>query len=108
MTEIDPHDAISWYWNASTLTDPDNPMLSTSPKLAREQAALYTKALELDPYLTQAVYKLSFASRLAGEPQKQKALLERWEKINPDRQQPVPVREIRPRRSTARWESMPR
>ena len=90
MTELDPHDAISWYWTASTLTDPENPLLSTSPKLAKEQAALYSKALELDPYLTQAIYKLSFVSRLAGEPQKQKALLDRWEKINPDRQQPVP------------------
>ena len=40
--------------------------------------------------MTQAVYKLSFVSRLAGEPLKQKALLDRWEKINPDRPQPVP------------------
>ena len=44
VTELDPHDAISWYWTASTLTDPENPLLSTSPKLAREQAALYSKA----------------------------------------------------------------
>ena len=90
VTELDPHDAISWYWTASTLTDPENHLLSTSPKLAKEQAALYSKALELDPYLTQAIYKLSFVSRLAGEPLKQKALLDRWEKINPDRPQPVP------------------
>ncbi len=90
VTELDPHDAVSWYWRASTLTDPQNPLLSTSPKLAKEQAALYSKALELDPYLTQAVYKLSFVSRLAGEPQKQKALLDRWVELNPDRPQPVP------------------
>ena len=90
VTELDPHDATSWYWAASTLTDPENHSLSTSPKLAKQQAALYSKALELDPYLTQAVYKLSFVSRLAGEPLKQKALLDRWKKINPDRQQPVP------------------
>src|SRR5271157_3074962 len=90
VTELDPHDAISWYWTASKLTDPQNSFLSTSPKLAQEQAALFSKALELDPYLTQAIYKLSFVSRLAGEPLKQKALLDRWEKINPDRQQPVP------------------
>ncbi len=90
MTEIDPNDAVSWYWRASTLTDPDNPLLSTSPKIARQQAALYARAIELDPYLTQAIYKLSFVSRLAGEPQKQKELLERWDKINPDRPHPVP------------------
>ncbi len=90
VTELDPHDATAWYWSASTVTDPGNSMLSTSPQLAKEQAALYSKALEVDPYLTQAVYKLSFASRLAGEPQKQQSLLERWKQINPDRPQPVP------------------
>lgn len=90
VTELDPHDATSWFWLASTLTDPENPLLSTSPKLAKEQAVLYTKALEIDPYLTQAVFKLSFVSRLAGEPQKQQLLLERWGKLNPDRQAPVP------------------
>ncbi len=61
VTELDPHDAISWYWTASTLTDRENPLLSTSPKLAKEQAALYSKALELDPYLTQAIYRLALA-----------------------------------------------
>jgi len=90
VTELDPQDATSWYWTASTLTDPENPLLSTSPKLAKEQAAIYSKALELDPYLPQAIYKLSFVSRLAGESLKQKALLDRWERINPDRRQPVP------------------
>jgi len=35
VTELDPHDAISWYWTASTLTDPQNLLLSTSPKLAQ-------------------------------------------------------------------------
>src|SRR5208337_4757556 len=47
VTELDPHDATSWYWSASTLTDPEMSLLSTSPKLAKEQAALYSKALEL-------------------------------------------------------------
>jgi tetratricopeptide (TPR) repeat protein len=90
VTELDPHDATSWYWAASTLTDPENPTLSTSPALAKEQAALFTRALDLDPYLVQAIYKLAFVSRLAGEPAKQKRLLDRWNKLNPDRQQPVP------------------
>src|SRR5271157_4568051 len=90
ITELDPHDATSWYWSASTLTDPELPLLSTSPKLAKEQAALYSKALELDPSLTQAIYRLAMAPRLAGEPQKQQSLLERWGKNNPDRPQPAP------------------
>jgi tetratricopeptide (TPR) repeat protein len=90
VTELDPLDAISWYWAASTLTDPSNPLISTSPKLATQQAVLYEKALALDPYLTQAIYRLATASRLSGRPDKQKELLDRWGKINPDRPQPVP------------------
>jgi tetratricopeptide (TPR) repeat protein len=91
VTELDPHDATAWYWTASTLTDPDNPLVATSPKLAGEQSALFEKALQLDPYLTQAVYRLSFVSRLAGHPEKQKELLARWGKLNPDRtDSPVP------------------
>ena len=69
---------------------PREPLALDDPELAKQQAVLYAKALEIDPYLTQAIYKLSFVSRLAGEPDKQKALLDRWNKINPDRQQPVP------------------
>ncbi|QEH32798.1 FG-GAP repeat protein [Aquisphaera giovannonii] len=90
VTQIDPLDAAAWYWAASTLTDPANPQASVSPALAKEQAALYQKALDLDPYLTQAIYKLSVVSRMAGDPNRQKALLELWNKINPDRPQPVP------------------
>ena len=60
------------------------------PRQAKDQVALFAKALEHDPYLTPAIYKLSFAYRLAGQPDKQKELLERWREINPDRQKPVP------------------
>ena len=49
-----------------------------------------SEGARLDPYLTPAIYKLSFAYRLAGEPDKQKELLDRWREINPDRQKPVP------------------
>ncbi|WP_165230884.1 CRTAC1 family protein [Aquisphaera insulae] len=90
VTEIDPLDPAAWYWAASTLTDPANPQASASPALAKEQAVFYKKALELDPYLTPAIYKLSVVSRLAGEPGRQKALLDLWGQINPDRSQPVP------------------
>jgi hypothetical protein len=48
------------------------------------------KALEQDPYLTPALYKLSMAYAMSGQPSKQKELLDRWREINPDRQKPVP------------------
>lgn len=90
VTELDPHDAASWYWTASTLTDPADPTQPAGPSQAKDQVTLFAKALECDPYLTPAIYKLSFAYRLAGQPDKQKELLERWREINPDRQKPVP------------------
>ena len=90
VTELDPNDAASWYWSASTLTDPDDPTQPAGPRQAKDQVALFSKALACDPYLTPAIYKLSFAYRLAGQPDKQKELLERWREINPDRQKPVP------------------
>ena len=32
VTELDPHDAISWYWTASTLTDPREPLALDEPE----------------------------------------------------------------------------
>ncbi len=34
VTELDPHDAHAWYWRGSTLTDPENPLVTTNPKIA--------------------------------------------------------------------------
>lgn len=92
VTELDPNDAAAWYWTGSTLTSDDagGSSLAPNPDVAKKQAELYVKALEIDPYLTQALYKLAFAHRLAGEPQKQKEVLDRWKKLNPDRPEPVP------------------
>ncbi len=90
VTELDPNDAASWYWAASTVTDPDEPSRGAGAGQAREQIELLTRALACDPYLTPAIYKLSFAYRFAGEPDKQKELLDRWRQINPDRPSPVP------------------
>lgn len=89
VTELDPRDASSWYWMASTVSNAGQGGV-TGPSQAEEQIRLLTRALECDPYLTPAIYKLSFAYRLAGKPEKQKELLERWRQINPDRPMPVP------------------
>src|SRR5262249_59002469 len=78
VTAIDPSDAAAWYWSGSTLAE------------AGDQIADLTKAVKLNPYLAPALYKLAFAQRLAGQPQKQKELLEQWKKMNPDRLDPVP------------------
>ena len=90
VTEIDPNDAAAWFWTASTVTDPSDPNRPAGPEQAKEQIGLFEKALELDPYLTPALYKLAFAYVYAGQQAKQKDLLARWSKINPDRPGPTP------------------
>ncbi len=90
VAELDPSDASSWYWMASTIANTGNAPGQSGADPAQEQIRLLTKALECDPYLTPAIYKLSFAYRLAGKPEKQKELLDRWREINPDRPFPVP------------------
>ena len=90
VTEIDPFDAAAWFWRASTVTDPSDPNRPAGPEQAKEQIGLLEKALELDPYFTPALYKLAFAYVYAGQQAKQKDLLARWSKINPDRPGPTP------------------
>ena len=90
VTEIDPNDAAAWYWSGSTLTDPDDPSQPAGPKQAKEQIALYAKALELNPYMTPAIYKMAMTSRFTNDPKKTKELFEQWKKINPDRPDPSP------------------
>ncbi len=84
VTEIDPADPAAWYWAGNTLADPENPT-RPSKAIAMEQVKYLTRALELDPYLTPAIYRLSFAYVMAGERSKQAALLKRWGELNPDR-----------------------
>lgn len=90
VTQIDPNDPAAWYWSASTLTDPSDPTRPIGRAQAGEQVELLKKAVALDPDLTPAIYKLAFAYVLAGQPAKQRELLERWNKINPDRPGPTP------------------
>jgi tetratricopeptide (TPR) repeat protein len=89
VTEIDPNDALAWYWSGSTLPDPERPSQPAGPKQAKEQIAFYAKGLELNPYLTPAIYKMAMTSRFT-EIKEYKGLIERWRKMNPDRQEPSP------------------
>ena len=67
MTEIDPNDAAAWYWSGSTLPDPDDPSQPAGPNQAKEQIALYAKALERNPYMTPAIYKMAMTSRFTDD-----------------------------------------
>ena len=110
VTELDPNDATAWYWIGEHAHRPRRPdSARRAPSRPRSRSRSTPRRSSCDPYLTPAIYKLSFAYRLAGEPDKQKELLDRWREINPDRQKPVPgPGRTRPTRSTARWAGTPR
>jgi tetratricopeptide (TPR) repeat protein len=90
VVEIDPNDATSWYWLAATVNDPERPDSPDLRKLARQQIPLLQKALDCDPYLTPAIYKLQQAFRLTAEPKKAAELLAKWQELNQDRPKPSP------------------
>ncbi len=90
VTEIDPGDAAGWYWLGSTMTDPRDPSAPAGPDQAPEQIALFEKALDRDPYLTPAIYKMAMATRFTKDRTRFNELLARWKKINPDRPEPTP------------------
>jgi tetratricopeptide (TPR) repeat protein len=85
VTEIDPRDATAWYWMASTLPNRENPGQPAGPEQAKEQVAFFRKALDLDPYLVPAIYKMAMVERFSGGPKVTKALLDQFAKLNPDR-----------------------
>ncbi|WP_165067140.1 FG-GAP-like repeat-containing protein [Paludisphaera rhizosphaerae] len=89
-TEIDPLDAASWLWAANTLTNAEDPSRPTGPAEAPRKIELLNKALAIDPHLASALYPLAFAYRMAGQPDKQREILERWKQLDPDRPGPVP------------------
>jgi len=83
VADHDPSDAHSWYKVGSTLTDPDNPDRPAGPKQAKQLIELYSKAIERNPYLVSALYKLQFAYVWSGDRKKQQELLKLWQTLNP-------------------------
>jgi tetratricopeptide (TPR) repeat protein len=59
VAERDPTDGFAWYYAASMLAEKSKLRGRANPKEAEEQIALFTRALECNPYLVPAIYKLS-------------------------------------------------
>ena len=83
VTENDPKDGHAWYKLGATLTKPGDPLQPAQIEQARELIEIYTKALECNPYLVTAMYRLQQAYGWARERGKQMELLAYWRKINP-------------------------
>jgi tetratricopeptide (TPR) repeat protein len=95
VTERDPTDGHAWFWLGSTLLDPDSPPppappRPAGPKQAKQLIALFEKALECNPYLDPALFRLQSAYGWAGDREAQKRLLALRERLNPDRVAAVP------------------
>ena len=83
VAEHDPRDAHAWYKVGSTLTDPERPDRPAGPKQAGRLIEVYSKALELNPNLVSALYKLQAAYGWAGQRDRQKELIRRWQELDP-------------------------
>ena len=83
VARIDPLDAHNWLEYGGTLTDPEREGMPAQRKQAPELIEAYSKALEANPYLVTAMYKLQQAYNLAGERDKQLKLNATFQKLNP-------------------------
>ncbi len=85
VVEIDSDDAAGWYWLAATVSDEKSPGMSDVRQTSKMQVPLLEKVLERNPYLASALYRLSMAYRIAGEPQKAVKMLASWKDMQIDR-----------------------
>ena len=83
VAEHDPSDGHAWYKVGSTLSAPDDPLQPAGPEQAEQLIALYQKALDRNPYLVTALFKLQAAYSWARKRDKQQELLARWRQLNP-------------------------
>jgi hypothetical protein len=87
VLDIDSNDAHAWYMLGSTADVPDSAYhgqggdVKPIEKQVNEQITAFKRALECNPYLSAAVYKLAFAQRLMGDRETAKKLLDRWKRL---------------------------
>lgn len=83
VAETDPKDGHAWFKVGSTLTDKDDPTRPAGPSQAKELIEIYTRALEQNPYLVTALFKLQAAASWSGDRDRQAELLKLWRRLNP-------------------------
>jgi len=83
VAERDPGDGHAWLKAGATLTSPTNPDQPAGPDQADQLIAFYSKALDANPYLVTALYKLQQAYGWSRKRDQQVEVLARWRKLNP-------------------------
>ncbi|HEV3121203.1 MAG TPA: tetratricopeptide repeat protein, partial [Isosphaeraceae bacterium] len=82
VTERDPNDPHAWLKLGSSLMDPDYPNRQAGPKQAKELVAIYSKAVDHNPYLLPALYKLQTAYGWSGDRDAQAKVLKLWRELD--------------------------
>ena len=95
VAEHDPADGHAWLKVGETLLDPatvgqPGGPRAAGPKQAAQLIDVYTKALEANPYLVPALYKLMLAYGWSGKPDKRDAVKDLWARLNPDQNASAP------------------
>ncbi|HWE36226.1 MAG TPA: FG-GAP-like repeat-containing protein [Isosphaeraceae bacterium] len=90
VAEHDPNDGDAWLKVGDTLIDPDSVGDPDGPRLAgpeqsKDLIKYYSKALECNPYLVSAMYKLAFAYGFSGDLAAKDKLLALWDRLNPEK-----------------------
>ncbi len=83
VTEIDPGDGHAWFKFGATLPSERDPNQPAGPERARELIAIFTRALECNPYLVPAMYKLQQAYSWDGKRERQAELIDLFQRLNP-------------------------
>jgi tetratricopeptide (TPR) repeat protein len=83
VADRDPHDGHAWFKLGATLTAPDRPDQPAGPDQAEELIRIYSRALDANPYLVTALYKLQQAYGWARKRDRQTELLAQWRALNP-------------------------
>ncbi len=83
VVDHDPTDAHSWYMLGSTIDSPPEGGESDESEQSRlrEQLADFQRAIECNPYSTEATYKLAMAYRRTGDRGACRRWLERWKEL---------------------------
>ncbi len=83
VVDRDPTDGHAWFFLGSSLELGGDSLGTPSPEELEQQIEVYNNALERNPYLMQALYKLSRAYILSGRREEYDEVYEFWNRINP-------------------------
>src|SRR5262249_43718880 len=93
VVESDPSDAHAWYMLGSTMVEPEPGFVEKAKeregidveaiqRKLNEQASYCQKALQCNPYLSAAVYKLALVQRFGGDRVATKRLIDHWKRLD--------------------------